>query len=109
MTLDPQVLLVIGGMALVTALPRILPLVLLSRFTLPRWLMRWLAYIPVAVLASLLARELVIPEGRLLGLANNLGLWATVPTLAVALLTRNLMATVLTGIAAMALLRALVG
>ncbi|MFO7172492.1 MAG: AzlD domain-containing protein [Bacillota bacterium] len=109
MTLDPQVLLVIGGMALVTALPRILPLVLLSRFALPHWLMRWLAYIPVAVLAALLARELFVPEGRLLGLANNLGLWATLPTLAVALLTRNLMATVLTGIAAMALLRALVG
>lgn len=109
MSLNPYVFGAIVGMALVTAIPRILPLVVLSRLTLPDWLMRWLSYVPVAVLAALLARELLIPGGGIQLPPENLGLVAALPTFIVALWSRNLMATVLVGIGAMALLRAAVG
>lgn len=49
-------------MALVTYLPRVLPALFLSRVRLPRLLERWLASIPVAVLAALLAPALFAPK-----------------------------------------------
>ncbi len=45
--------------ALVTAVPRVLPLLVLSRLRLPAWLLDWLRYVPVAVLASLLSLEIL--------------------------------------------------
>jgi branched-subunit amino acid transport protein len=90
------VLAVFLGMAVVTYLPRVLPLVVLSRFSLPPLLLRWLSFVPVAVLSALLAPDLA---------GNSEYLLAAVPTFAVALLSRSLMGTVLTGIAAIVLLR----
>jgi len=91
-------------MALVTYLPRVLPALFLSRVRLPRFLERWLASIPVAVLAALLAPALFAPEGHLeTGLAENPGLWISLPVFLVAFLTRNLFATVVSGMALMAL------
>ncbi|HEY3315216.1 MAG TPA: AzlD domain-containing protein, partial [Bacillota bacterium] len=51
----PQMLALFAGMALVTYLPRMLPLVVLSRFKLPPAVLRWLSFVPVAVLSALLA------------------------------------------------------
>lgn len=98
-----SVLWVIFGMAVVTYLPRMLPLVLLSRLRLPPWLMHWLRFVPVAVLAALLAPGLLLAEGRLAPV--NPSVLAALPTFWVAAKTRNLLITVLTGLGAMALLR----
>jgi branched-subunit amino acid transport protein len=99
------VLWVIVGSGLVTVTPRVLPLVLLSRVTLAPWLARWLAYVPIAVLAALLAQSVTRPDGHLALPPSNLALIAVVPTLLVAIRTRGMLATVLTGVVAMALLR----
>lgn len=98
MEVRPHVLVIFLGMAVVTYLPRMLPLVVLSRFQLPPVLLRWLSYIPVAVLAALLAPDLLERPDYLL---------ASIPAFAIALLTSSLMGTVLTGIAAIVLLRLL--
>ena len=47
----------IVGMGIVTYLPRLLPLLILSgqngaRDALPPWVARWLGYVPAAVLSS---------------------------------------------------------
>lgn len=105
MEVNPFVVWVIAGMALVTVVPRVLPLVLLSRLRLPDWLLRWLSYVPVAVLAALLAREVLLSGSRVVLPPESLGLLAAVPAFAVAIWTRSLMGTVVAGIAAMALLR----
>jgi branched-subunit amino acid transport protein len=103
------VLATILGSALVTLVPRVLPLALLSRFTLPDWLARWLGYVPIAVLAALLAQSVARPDGHFALPPSNLAVLAVLPALLVACRTRSLLGTVVTGVVAMALLRALAG
>ena len=48
--------------------PRVLPLMLFSKIQIPVWLMRWLEYVPVAVMASLIGQELFMSGSRLVPL-----------------------------------------
>jgi branched-subunit amino acid transport protein len=100
-----SVLLIIVGCGLVTVIPRILPLAVLSRFTLPDPVVRWLGWVPVAVLAALLAQTVTLVNGQIVLPPQNLTGVALVPALVVAVVTRGLMGTVLVGVAAMAILR----
>lgn len=91
-------------MMLVTCLPRVLPLVVLSRLTIPPLILQWLRFIPVAVLASLLAPELFMTTGSLnLSLLNPVFL-AALPSFGVAFYTKNLFYTVFTGMACIAII-----
>lgn len=56
----------IVGMMLVTYLPRLLPLVALSRRPLPRPLPRFLGYIPFAALGALIIRGAAESAGAML-------------------------------------------
>ena len=105
MTIRPSVLLLLLGMALVTYIPRMLPLVVLSRFQLPSLLLRWLSFVPVSVLSALLAKEVLVSSGHLALPPGHPHLLAAIPTFLVAAKTRSLMGTVVTGIVAMALIR----
>ncbi|HEY8346585.1 MAG TPA: AzlD domain-containing protein [Symbiobacteriaceae bacterium] len=105
MTVRPAVLAIILGMALVTYLPRMLPLVVLSRVQLPPLVLKWLSYVPVSVLAALLAKELLMTDAGLAFPPAHPHLLAALPAFIVAATTRSLMGTVIAGIAAMALLR----
>ena len=105
MDVRASVLWVIVGAGLVTVIPRVLPLVLLSRITLPRWLIRWLGYVPIAVLAALLAQSVALSDGHLALPPRNLAMLAAIPALVVAVRTRGLIAPVVTGVVAMATLR----
>ncbi len=109
MGIRDYVLGVVLGAAAVTFLPRVLPLVVLSRIALPPWLERWLGYVPVAVLAALLAQGALVANGRVSLPPDNLVPLAAMVSLAVAIMTRSLVATVLSGIVAMALLRQIWG
>ncbi|MGI6307083.1 MAG: AzlD domain-containing protein [Dethiobacteria bacterium] len=103
-----NIILIILLMALVTYLPRLLPILLLSRRKLPPRVKIWLSYIPVAVLASLLGPVLFMAEGRLtLHPVPNPYFWAALPSLAIALLTKNMFLTILAGMAGVALIRLL--
>jgi branched-subunit amino acid transport protein len=107
LTVRPAMLFLFVVMALVTYLPRMLPLVVLSRFSLPPVLLRWLGFVPVSVLSALLAKELLFEDGALITTAVHPQLLAAVPTFLVAAITRSLMGSVLTGIGAVAVLRLL--
>jgi branched-subunit amino acid transport protein len=100
MDIRPEILILVLACAAVTAVPRVVPLVLLSRIALPEWLLAWLAYVPVAVLAALLAIEVLVVDGKPALSAANPALLAIVPALAVAGFTRSLIATVVAGIGA---------
>lgn len=107
MDIRPDILALILACAAVTVVPRVLPLAVLTRIELPGWFMRWLAYVPVAVLAALLAMEVLMVEGKpSLSLANS-SLWAILPALAAAGLTRSLIVTVIVGVGAYWLLQGL--
>ncbi len=108
--IPPDQLLLIAGMALVTYIPRAAPLMLLSSRTLHPLLMRWLAMVPPAVLAALLAPELLLTNGagggkELFLSGDNVFLLAALPTLLAGWLTRSFFATVAVGMGAVALLR----
>jgi branched-subunit amino acid transport protein len=84
-------------MGAVTYLPRMLPLVALSRRRLPAWFSEWLELIPAAILSALLAPALfasAAPRAFCLGKPELL---AAVPTLLFALKTRSLAGTVIVG------------
>ena len=99
-------ILLILAMALVTYLSRVVPLLLLSHRALPYIMKRWLSYIPVALLATLLGPLLFLSQGKFtLDITLNPHFWAALPALAAAILTRNMFITVLTGIACTALIR----
>ncbi len=100
MDVRPELLALILACAAVTAVPRVLPLVLLAKIALPRWLLAWLAYVPVAVLAALLAIEVLVVEGKPALSAANPSLLAIVPALATAAVTRSLIGTVMVGLGA---------
>ena len=90
------------GMALVTALARILPLTLLTERQLPLALIRCLNFVPVAVLSALLAPELLIKDEHLFLSMDNLYLLAAIPTWLVCWKTNSFFGAILTGIAAVA-------
>ncbi|MDU1084378.1 MAG: AzlD domain-containing protein, partial [Leclercia adecarboxylata] len=56
--MERHILLTILASALVTALMRTVPVLLLSRFRLPDVLLQWLSFIPTAIMAALVAAEL---------------------------------------------------
>lgn len=103
-----SVLLIIIGAALVTAIPRVVPLMLLSKLQLPNWFMRFLSYVPISIMAALVGQELFGMHGEASNplLANKEELLAAVITFVAGWLTRSLLLTVIVGIAAMALVRA---
>lgn len=102
-------LLLILGMALVTYIPRVAPLLLLSSRELNPGLLRWLEMIPPAVLAALLAPELLFAPGvadkTLFVSTDNIFLMAAIPTFALGWITRSFFATVACGMIAVAVLR----
>ncbi|WHY87199.1 AzlD domain-containing protein [Neobacillus novalis] len=99
------ILLIILGTALVTFIPRVLPLMVLSRFELPEWATRWLSFIPISVMAALVGQEIFMADGKLALSTGNVEILAAIPTFLVAIKTRSLLATVLSGIISLMVLR----
>jgi branched-subunit amino acid transport protein len=99
------ILLVILGTSIVTFVPRVVPLILLSKMHIPKWGINWLKHIPVAVMAALLAQELLLAEQVLSIRENVLNLAAAIPTFLVAIFTRSLLVTVLIGVLSLMVLR----
>ena len=92
-----EYLAVIFGMGLVTFLPRWLPLVYLTKRTLPPWLVEWLDFIPAAILSAILLPVLIMDSTtRSLDLTRPEFIVA-IPTFAVAILTKSLGGTVIAG------------
>ncbi|WP_379127171.1 AzlD domain-containing protein [Paenibacillus sp. sgz500958] len=105
MEIRMEIVLIIMGAALVTFIPRVLPLMLLSRINIPEWGMRWLSYVPISVMAALIAQELFIRDGQLSLTSNVPELLAALPTFFVAIKTRSLLGTVIAGILSLMVLR----
>ena len=62
---------IVIGMALVTFIPRLLPMLLLKDLSLPWWLKEWLSFVPYAALGALIFPGIltVIPGKPWVGLA----------------------------------------
>jgi branched-subunit amino acid transport protein len=97
--------LTLVAMAIVTILPRIIPVGFLAGRKMPEWLVTWLKFVPISVLSAMLILDLAWKDEKLALTPSNLMLPAAALGFLVAIRTRNLFATVSAGMAALALLR----
>lgn len=91
-------------MTIVTYIPRMLPLAVLSRINVSRGLLEWLSYVPVAVLSALLAPELLIKDGQLFLSPENHYMLAAIPSFIAGMYIKSIFLTVVTGMATVVLL-----
>lgn len=101
--------LLIAGMAAVTISTRIPVLMLLSRRKLPAAIARALKYVPPAVLAAIIVPIVLLPNGQLDLRFSNTALIPSVVAVLISWRTRNLLLTIVLGMAALLLVRFLSG
>jgi branched-subunit amino acid transport protein len=89
----------IAGMAAVTFLVRWPVLALVSRITLPQVILDGLKFIPPAVLAAIIAPAMIMPSGKIDLHPSNAYLMAGIVAGLLAWRTRNLLATIMFGMA----------
>lgn len=94
----------LGCMLLVTYIPRVLPLLILTRMEIPEIIIHWLRFIPVAILAALLTPGILIVEGNLMLNIHNIFLLAAIPTFIVAIYKKDIFLTVIMGMISVVLL-----
>lgn len=92
-----EYLAVILGMGLVTFLPRWLPLIYLTRRSLPSWLVEWLDFIPAAILSAILLPALVIDDASRSVDPGRPEFLVAIPTFLFAIATKSLGGTVIVG------------
>ena len=101
--------LLIAGMALVTFAIRYPLLLLVGRVALPAPAMQALRYVPPAVLAAIIAPAMLYPNGTFALALTNPYLLAGAVAFAVAWWRKNLLLTIVIGMAALWGFRALIG
>ncbi len=99
-----RLLLIILGCALVTYVPRFLPMYILTRIKIPKVVVVWLRYVPAAVLSALIAPGITTAEGSFYLSLSNSYLLASIPVFIVAWRTKNMLLTVCAGMAAVLVL-----
>lgn len=95
---------IIGG-GIVTVLPRVLPITVLSKLKLNKKVEEFLKYIPISILSALIAVELLTGDNKLAVSTHYTELLAAVPTIIVAVKKKDLLLTVITGIISVAVFR----
>jgi branched-subunit amino acid transport protein len=88
----------IAGMAVTNFALRAAPIQVMSRMDLPEPVRRWLSYVPVSVMAAIVALQVLRPDGHLeLSLTNHY-LLAAVPTAIVYRFTKSFLGATVAGI-----------
>jgi branched-subunit amino acid transport protein len=95
-------LLLVAGMALVTFGARYPVLVLVGKIPLPQPVLRALKFVPAAVLTAIIAPAVLFPHGNQLDIQlSNEYLIAAILSALVAWRTRNVLLTIVIGMAAL--------
>lgn len=101
--------LAIGGMGLVTFGLRYAIFGVMGRADLPQSIVRLLRYVPASVLAAITLPELINIDAAPLDTLQSPRLWAGVIAIVIAWRTRNMLLTIIAGMATLWLLTALLG
>jgi branched-subunit amino acid transport protein len=102
--MERNIILAILASALVTALMRTIPILLLSRFRLASILQQWLSFIPSAIMAAIVTAELV-GKPALTDSGISISLLAALAATITGVITRSLFATAIVGMMAFSALR----
>jgi branched-subunit amino acid transport protein len=97
------------GMAAINFAERFVPMALVSRLELPRPILRWLSYVPIAVMGSLFATQVLMPGGEFLPPWSSPWAWAALLTGAVYYKTRSFLGATVAGMAGFVVLSKLLG
>ena len=97
--------LTIVGVGLVVLVIRSSPLLLLGARRLPRPVEDALHYLPAAALGALVVQMMVVEDGALGFSPHDVTWWALLPTIVVAILSRNIFFTVIVGMGLVAIAR----
>lgn len=89
---------------LVTWVPRVVPFILSKKLTFSKKLSEFLSYLPMCILMALFVQGLLVQQTGL-PTFNSENILASLPTIAVGIISRDLMWTVIVGIISMAALR----
>ncbi|WP_395387384.1 AzlD domain-containing protein [Pediococcus parvulus] len=105
MAITMKVMWAIIGCGLVTWLSRVIPFVLVKNFYLPKWLIRYLSFVPIVIMTALIMENIFTHHAGSLPTVNLDNLLATVPTFIAAIISKSLTVIVVVGIICMALIR----
>ena len=103
------VLLALVGLALITLLTRGFFLLPEREWPLPAWLNQGLRYAPLAALAAVVAPEVVMTQGQLIGTVRDARLYAALAGALWYAWRRSILGTIVAGMAVMLPLRLLLG
>jgi branched-subunit amino acid transport protein len=106
---EVAILLTILGMSAVTLLIKAGPLAILGSRKLPRLVEDGLKHLPVAVLSGMVVQLVMVKNGTLSFSIDDVTIWAALPTLAAAVLTRNLFVTIAVGMGFVVVVRLVAG
>jgi branched-subunit amino acid transport protein len=95
----------IVGLALLTLLTRGFFLLPEREVPIPAWLQQGLRYAPLAALAAVVVPEVVMSQGQLIATVKDARLYAAAAAAAYFFWRRSILGTIVTGMAAMLLLR----
>ncbi|MGP6139378.1 AzlD domain-containing protein [Jeotgalibaca sp. A127] len=100
-----DILIIILGSAIVTYLPRFLPILAFKDAQLPTWFQKWMGYLPISIFAALIATDVFFWEDYLnLDSLSNLKLIPSVVTVIIAYKTKSMIYSILGGVLSIALL-----
>jgi len=103
--MSSYILITILLCGLVTWLSRVVPFAIIKNLTVPNWLIRYLSFVPVAIMTAIFVESLLIYHAGHWPGFDWANIYASIPAILAGILTKNLLAVVMTGIIAMALLR----
>ena len=93
-----EIWIIIIGMAVINYSYRLIPLITLSRVKINPFFKRWLSFIPVSVMASIVLSEIFIKDEKLLSPMSIPYLVAAIPTGFVFFKTRSYVTSIIFGI-----------
>jgi branched-subunit amino acid transport protein len=96
---DLWTLLVIVGLAIVTVVSRSFFLISSKPWQLPHWAQRGLQYAPIAALSAVVVPEIVMSQGQLIDTWQDARLFAAAAGMAIYYAKRNVLMTILGGMA----------
>lgn len=97
--------LTILGCGLVTWLSRVLPFILLKAIDLPKPVIEYLRFVPIVIMSALWFDSLFEQQLGHLPLIKWPYVWASLPTVVSAIISKNLLVIILVGVLSLGLLR----
>ncbi|MGO2299516.1 AzlD domain-containing protein [Paucilactobacillus nenjiangensis] len=105
MEINTYTFLTILGCGIVTWLYRVVPFILVKNFTIPKPVIRFLSFVPVAIMAALFIENLLVFKPGQWATIQWPQMLASIPTFAAAIISKSLMIICVVGIVSMALVR----